>query len=385
MAKVKSSYTRIYSKFPFNQCLDEHLFDTVNLIKHGVNLTIQIGTLNLEEIERYESKQCDSNVVPNEEELLDDLLEEEEEEEDYHLPPSPILIPIELPKSSMKRRYSSTFSTNSSEANICFSSSPKSQPNMTLLICRNKLQHLIDEFFECVSCHDHKNYQEISNYVINSIVQNEPNLETFVNKIIDYKFKNELIEIIKTLFVEKFEETKLEELIDYMNNLINLKENCIKNLDNPMIYTKYYKIWRLCLSNYRFYEEEYFFDYFNNSYSNFESVLLQNAFLINYKKFVHYFSKDIVTYDEEDDEDDDDEEDVEEECEEELDEINHEPESPLLHYQVTSNTTPELLLDSSLNETPKLLRFNDDISVIKINRYLPVDHVLYNQFIKHIE
>ena len=48
MAKVKSSYTRIYSKFPFNQCLDEHLFDTVNLIKHGVNLTIQIGTLNLE-------------------------------------------------------------------------------------------------------------------------------------------------------------------------------------------------------------------------------------------------------------------------------------------------------------------------------------------------
>lgn len=109
-----------------------------------------------------------------------------------------------------------------------------------------------------------------------------------------------------------------------------------------------------------------------------EGVLLQNAFLINYKKFVHYFSKDLPQYDYDDDDDevvDDDDGYVGEYNEE------HGSESPPLHFLVTS----ELLLVSPLNEIPKLLRFNDDINVISINRYLPVDHVLYNQFIKQVE
>ncbi|RCK64709.1 hypothetical protein Cantr_00298 [Candida viswanathii] len=396
MAKAKTSIATLYTKFPFSQCHDHHLCDTLNLIKHGVNLTIQLGTLDLQEIEQYENSLSPKPTAPPpKDQLLEDLLDdydedldyeadEEAEDLDYHLPPSPILIPTELPKSSMKRRHSSTSSTSSSGTNLSLSSSPISQipSDMTLLICRNKLQHLIDEFFQCVSGHDHKNYQEISNYVINSIVQNEPSLESFVNKIIDYKFKSELIEIIKTLFVEKFEETKLEALIDFLNNLINLRVSSIKDLEKPTIYSRYYRIWRLGLTNYRFYEEEYFFDYFNNSYSNLESVLLQNGFLINYKKFVHYFSKDLTNYDDDDDEEDDDEE----EGEDELEDIEEEePQSPPLHFQVTANGTPELLLDLSLNETPKLLRFNDDINVININRYLPVDHVLYNQFIKEVE
>ena len=53
------------------------------------------------------------------------------------------------------------------------------------------------------------------------------------------------------------------------------------------------------------------FDYFNNSFSNLENVLLQNGFLLNYKKFTHYFSKDLTNYD--DDEEEDEEQDNDEE------------------------------------------------------------------------
>ncbi|KAL6453047.1 hypothetical protein SBY92_000392 [Candida maltosa Xu316] len=377
MAKPKSSLSIIYSKFPFNQCDDHHLNDKLSLIKQGVNLTIQIGTLNLPKIEfiqkkcekfssytqqldEEEEEEDDEEEVHNHDDLIDEYTDLDE---DFHLPPSPILIPFELPKSSMKRRHSSTSSTYS------FNGSPTSPSNMSLLICHNKLQHFIDEFFQPISVQDNRNYKQISNYVINSIIQNETNMEVFLNKIVNFKYKHELIDLIQTLFTEKYEEVKLEELIDFLNNLFNLKVTSIKNLSNPMIYNMYYKIWKLNLSNYKFYEEEYFFDYFTNSFTNLESVLLQNGFLINYKRFVHYFSKDMTNYEDEDDEDEDTEE---EDIESNTSEVEDSYDYTESKYEYGSQEeTPDLMLDAFEKTVPK--------------SYLPVDHVLYNQFIKEIE
>ena len=89
---------------------------------------------------------------------------------------------------------------------------------------------MIEEFFITICNQNEKLYQEISNYVINSIVQNESNLESFLSKIVNHKYKRELVEIIQTLFMEKYEEIKLEELIDFLNNLINLRLDAIKDL-----------------------------------------------------------------------------------------------------------------------------------------------------------
>ena len=58
--------------------------------------------------------------------------------------------------------------------------------------------------------------------------------------------------------MEKYEEIKLEELIDFLNNLINLRLDAIKDLYNPSVYKMYYKIWKLNINNYRYYDEEYF-------------------------------------------------------------------------------------------------------------------------------
>ena len=323
MTSTKSSPLSIlYQKFPFDQCLDDHLFDTTNLIKHGLNLTIQMGTLTLNDIPSSEENIQTVDKLPQ---VLSDnqtqMSETNDEEIDYHIPPSPILIPIEPPKSSIKRRNSSnssigSFTTTTSSSPITENSTTRSSSSsdMSLLICRKKLQNMIEEFFITICNQNEKLYQEISNYVINSIVQNESNLESFLSKIVNHKYKRELVEIIQTLFMEKYEEIKLEELIDFLNNLINLRLDAIKDLYNPSVYKMYYKIWKLNINNYRYYDEEYFFDYFNNSFSNLENVLLQNGFLLNYKKFTHYFSKDLTNYDDDEEEDEEEEDSLDKEA-----------------------------------------------------------------------
>lgn len=394
----------LYQKFPFNQCLDDHLFETTNLIKHGINLTIQMGTLTLNDISSCElSLQAMDKLSKSPSDNQNQISETNTEDVDYHIPPSPILIPIEPPKSSIKRRNSSNSSigsfttTSSSPIMDNHTTRSLSSSDMSLLICRKKLQNIIEEFFITICNQNEKLYQEISNYVINSIVQNESNLESFLSKIVNHKYKRELVEIIQTLFMEKYEEIKLEELIDFLNNLINLRLDSVKDLNDPSVYKIYYKIWRLSINNYRYYDEEYFFDYFNNSFSNLENILLQNGFLLNYKRFTHYFSKDLTNYD--DDDDDDDEQDNDEDIigKEELalveninDDISYQnntaPNSPNYAYKYENTDTQQLLLDPlDQDHIPKLLRFNEDIDIININRYLPVDHVLYNQFLDQLE
>lgn len=401
MTSTKSSPLSIlYQKFPFDQCLDDHLFDTTNLIKHGLNLTIQMGTLTLNDIPSSEENIQTVDKLPQ---VLSDnqtqMSETNDEEIDYHIPPSPILIPIEPPKSSIKRRNSSnssigSFTTTTSSSPITENSTTRSSSSsdMSLLICRKKLQNMIEEFFITICNQNEKLYQEISNYVINSIVQNESNLESFLSKIVNHKYKRELVEIIQTLFMEKYEEIKLEELIDFLNNLINLRLDAIKDLYNPSVYKMYYKIWKLNINNYRYYDEEYFFDYFNNSFSNLENALLQNGFLLNYKKFTHYFSKDLTNYDddeEEDEEQDNDEEELDANDKIKDDSLCHNdtaPSSPNYAYKCEDTDNQQLLLDPlDQDHIPKLLRFNEDIDIININRYLPVDHVLYNQFLNQLE
>ncbi|CAI5758268.1 unnamed protein product [Candida verbasci] len=306
---------KLYSKFPFNQCIDDHLKDTTNLIKHGVNLTIQLNLL--------------------------DLKDEEEDEEYYvSLPPSPIIVPVEPHRSSLRRGSSSSSSSSQS---------------MSLIICKNKIENIIQEYFPMKN---EKIFTTISNYVINIILQNE-DIEKFLNKIINHRFKNKITEEIKALFIEKYEEIKLEELIGYLNNHLQFQ---VKDLLNPNLYLKYYKIWKYDLQNYKYYEEEYFFDYFSRNITT-SNILLQNAFLINYKRFIKYFTIDLKNY--EDDEDDEDDQIIEEETN-----------GP--NYTTKYDT---IEIDSIDDHIPKSLRFNDDIDIININRFLPVDHILYKKFI----
>ncbi|KAI5952630.1 hypothetical protein KGF54_003497 [Candida jiufengensis] len=389
-SKVKKSR---YSKFPFSTCNNDHLKDTNTLITHGVNLTIQLGTLNLHDFEIEDSRNLNStshisrNDINNSKDNYNNKHQfEDDDEDDYesdseeslmdyeHEPPSPILIPTDLPKSSLRR--GSLTRRLSDDVSYC----------MSLHLCHNKIENMINEYFPKDLINDDKTYIEIRNYIVNSIIQNENNIEKFLNKIINHKFKNELSDIIRSIFIEKFVELRLENLIDYFHNFLNQNQNIFKKsslLDNPLFYEKYYKIWKLDINDYKFYEEEYFLDYFNNagkSSASVEHIMLQNGFLINYRRFVSYFTKDVSNYYDDDDDDDDDDDEEKKEDEEDL----STPYSQLSAYDDNSrnNSIDSNLSLDSLTHTPKCLRFNEDINIIKINRYLPVDHILYEKFLK---
>ena len=103
-----------------------------------------------------------------------------------------------------------------------------------------------------------KNYTKKSVITLSTQLYRMNQFRKFLSKIVNHKYKRELVEIIQTLFMEKYEEIKLEELIDFLNNLINLRLDAIKDLYNPSVYKMYYKIWKLNINNYRYYDEEYF-------------------------------------------------------------------------------------------------------------------------------
>ncbi|KAI3406204.2 hypothetical protein KGF56_001046 [Candida oxycetoniae] len=520
MAVLRSKEKSKYLKFPFSTCNYTHLKEPTSLVKHGINLTIQLGLLDFENfdhsgenihLKKIKAKKRNGKETDLEEDDLGEDLEEDEDEEDDvlrfdHIPPSPILIPTDLPKSSFRK---GSFDRRGSNDN---------NQEMSLILCRRKIENMIGEYFPPDMINDGKVYVEIKNYIINSIIQNEDDIEQFLSRVVNHRFKNELADVIKSIFVEKFEELKLEELVDFFYSFFNQKYSShkLKRLENPFLYETYYRIWRLQANNYVYYEEEYFFDYFNNggkSLTSIEHVFLQNGFLVNYARFVSYFANDASSYC---DETDEESEELEELEEEELEEIktpsscnissslslesnyfthlsnnyylessshypessshypessshypessshypessshypessshypessshypessshypessshypessSHYPESSShylessSHYPESSSHYPEssshylessshypessshylessshyladksstLVLDP-LMHIPKSLRFNDKIDIIKINRYLPVDHILYKQIIDEI-
>ncbi|EGW31720.1 uncharacterized protein SPAPADRAFT_62321 [Spathaspora passalidarum NRRL Y-27907] len=169
------------------------------------------------------------------------------------------------------------------------------------------------------------------------------------------------------MFIEKYEEMKLDSLMDYFCNVLNISPGASINSNiNPQFYEKYYKIWKLQLNNYQYYDQEYFFDCYINA-TSIQNLFLQNGFLLNYTRFKHYFARDIMNHPYDEDEDED------ESQSEELSETDS-------NYSVTSGRvrqiyqfSPPRFIDESV---PKRLRFNDDINVIKLDPRLPVDHVM---------
>ncbi|CAK9439213.1 uncharacterized protein LODBEIA_P34370 [Lodderomyces beijingensis] len=393
--KEKAKYTR----FPFATCDNEHLKDTTGIIRHGINLTIQFGLLDFEDFDAVNDDDDDKDtnndndgapssrlpknrVATTASSEEDDCSTDEDDslmEYDYgydHVPPSPILVPTELPKSSFRK--GSFGRRDSGDGSI---------RDMSLSLCRAKLEHMINEYFPLEVINDDRIYVHIKHYIINSIIQNEGNIDQFLTRIVNHRFKNELSDVVKSIFIEKYEELKLEELIDRFYAFLNCKttptQALLAKVVNPGLYDKYYKIWRLDAKDFAYYDEEYFFDYFNNggkSATSIEHLILQNGFLINYKRFVFYFTRDIASYCD-DSEDDDDEDEGEGEASASFDsDLDKTLDFSVEHIEEVSNS---ISLDP-LTHTPKSLRFNDEIDIININRYLPVDHVLYKHIIEDI-
>ncbi|KAI5961160.1 hypothetical protein CANMA_003934 [Candida margitis] len=336
--------SRTASKFPFSESDNKWLFDTTSLIKYGLNLSIQFASIRLSDFDS--SKQTERKRRPS----VDDSDYESDSDSimDYeHEPPSPILVPFEAPKSSIRR---SSFVKNE-----------EGDPS-SLQICHNKIENIINEFFPVVN---DNTYITIKNFVCNCMLQQETDIKEFLCRIVNHRHRNDLADIIRTIFIEKFEEIKLENLIDYFNNFLNLAGN-VNSLHNPHFYEQYYKIWKFKAEDYLSYHEEYFFAYFNNGGKapvTAEHILLQNGFLINYARFRSYFAYDALHYEDEWEEDN-------------CDEVSQSS-TPSRQGSVG---IPPMVLDSA----QKHLRFNEEVDLISINRLLPVDHVLYEKLSKEL-
>lgn len=330
------------SKFPFCTCDNKWLLDSTSLIKYGLNLTIQFASINLLDFDSTSASRRKRRQLVED----SDCDSDNESIMDYeHEPPSPILVPVEAPKSSIRR---------------C-SFTKEDRDVSALHICYNKIESVIDEFFPMAN---DRNYITIKNFVCNCMLQQELDIKEFLKRIVNHKYRSELADIIRTIFIEKFEEVKLESLIDYYNNFLNLTGS-IESLDNPQFYDQYYRIWKFKAEDYLTYHEEYFFAYFNNGGKapvHTEHILLQNGFLTNYARFRSYFAYDVLSYA-------DDGEDI------------SEPVNALPEYiSQTLLDIPSMVLDSK----PKRLRFNEEVDLISINRHLPVDHVLYEKLSKRL-
>lgn len=329
------------SKFPFNTSDNKWLFDSTSLIKYGLNLTIQFASIKLKDFESA------NTIKRRRRSLVEDSDYESDSESimDYeHEPPSPILAPVEAPKSSIRR---SSFTKDDKDT-------------ISLQICYNKIESVIDENFPMANDY---NYITIKNFVCNCMLQQELDIKEFLSRIVNHRYRNEIADIISTIFIEKFEEIKLEGLIDYFNNFLNLAGAV--NMNNPQFYEQYYKIWKFKSEDYLSYHEEYFFAYFNNGGKapvSVEHILLQNGFLINYARFRSYFAHDALNY--------------QDEWEDDVSTVNT---SCTSSRQLLSGI-PSMVLDS----TPKHLRFNEEVDLISINRLLPVDHVLYEKLSKRL-
>ncbi|KAI5949465.1 hypothetical protein KGF57_004675 [Candida theae] len=325
---------KVAGKFPFNTCNNKWLFDSTSLTKYGLNLTIQYSSIKLQDFETIGSPRRSRRLH-----LVDESDSDSDNESimDYeHEPPSPILVPVEAPKSSIRR---SSFTKDDKDS-------------ASLQICYSKIESIIDEHFPMANDY---NYITIKNFVCNCMLQQELDIKEFLGRIVNHRYRNELSDIIRTIFIEKFEEIKLEGLIDYFNNFLNLSG--VVDLNNPHFYEQYYRIWKFRAEDYLSYHEEYFFAYFNNGGKapvSAEHILLQNGFLINYARFRSYFAYDVLSY--------------EDDWEEFSDPVksNH-----ISSSRQSFSSIPSMVLESK----PKRLRFNEEVDLISINRHLPVDHV----------
>ena len=418
MGGADSKRKILEQRFPFSTCNNPHLFETRALIQHGINLTIQFGLIdfhnfketiceegiNIHSTKNHCSDQPriidddDDNYNYNNNNNNNNNNNSDEEDEDSlmefgHVPPSPILVPLDTPKSSFKR---GSFSRRGSyEADF---------RDISMVMCYQKIDGWIKEFFPPDSVGNQLLYANIKNYIINSIIQKEDNIDIFLGRVVNHRYKNELSDIIKAIFIEKYEEIKLENLIDHFHLFLNhrLAGCSYQKLENPKFYDKYYTIWKLDSRDYIHYDEEYFFDYFNNggkSATTMEHIILQNGFLANYRRFVASFASDAKNYNNDTDVEDEDVED--EDLQDREDNRNNAIDFNVSEGNVSTNglyatvaiandpihladndaqsiANSFLLVDASMHQ-PKKLRFSDDDNVININRYLPVDHVLYKQ------
>ncbi|KAG5419321.1 hypothetical protein I9W82_003088 [Candida metapsilosis] len=333
--------SKTFNKFPFNTSDNKWLFDSTSLIKYGLNLTIQFASIQLEDfntahtVKRKRQPSIDESECESDNESIMDY---------EHEPPSPILVPVEAPKSSIRR---SSFTKDDKDV-------------MSLQICYNKIENIIDEHFPMANDY---NYITIKNFVCNCMLQQELDIREFLNRIVNHRYKNELSDIIRTIFIEKYEEVKLEGLIDYFNNVLNLAGPV--DLNNPHFYEQYYRVWKFKAEDYLSYHEEYFFAYFNNGGKapvSVEHIMLQNGFLINYARFRSYFVYDALNY------------------EDDWEEVPTGLGTPRSSSRQSFSGIPSMVLDSK----PKQLRFNEEVDLISINRFLPVDHVLYEKLSKKI-
>ncbi|KAG7661828.1 uncharacterized protein J8A68_004654 [[Candida] subhashii] len=400
----------MYTRFPFNQCDNPHLLDTPTLIKQQLNLTIFLAIANTDNSYDddynnneqliddddgcgggdcdYDCSDCDSCSCSSENSSIqDDVMDYIDkdliatEEEDFHIPPSPIICPVDPPKPSLKHNKNDNHHSNNKASH---------NSNQLYYLAKNKLFHYIEHEFSSV-VHDEK-FDEIRNYVVNYFFESFGDIDAdqVYEKVLHKQYKSIIIDKLRELFVEKYEEMKIEGLVDYFHNIINLNENCPEV--NPKLYNKYYKIWKLNVKNYRYYDQDYFFDiYFND-----DDSLVLNAFIINFFRFKYYFTKDIMNeqYDDDDDDDDDNEQEQEEIQEqprklvalESNESYRLDRKKPIISPKRIPRQMNDIIDDISLelSHIKKQLRFSDDINVIKVNRCLPVDQVIYNKFVQEL-
>lgn len=362
-------------KFPFNQCDDAHLMDSVAIIKRQLNLTLYFSLSNSEQTIDECPFDCSSADLDDVESLClcntqESTIEQDyESQEDFHMVPSPIFYPVDPPKPSLKQ----------------ISHRSNGKYSQVYALAKNKLYHYVERQFSSVTHDDH--FNEIRNYVINYFFESFGDVELvqLCERILDHKYKRVIIEKLTTLFVEKYEEMKVESFVDYFHNVLNLKEKC--HTTDPKLYHKYYKIWKLQIKNYRYYDEEYFFEqYFTD-----QDSLVMNSFILNFSWFVNYFARDIMNKPYEDDYDEDDA-DVATDGSNGMDQIINErhnrQKQPLadepfsISQPKNSLVLKERIEPLELSHKEKRLRFNEDINVININRCLPVDQVIYNKFVQ---
>ncbi|RLV94907.1 hypothetical protein JA1_001455 [Spathaspora sp. JA1] len=334
----------LYTKFPFNCCSDDHLRDSPTLIYHGIDLTIQFGMIDVQEIQEFERvRLINEEDEEEEDDDMQDICGDTLGVEDMEIvPPSPILPPSRPRRPSLKKNHKSS--------DVSFSMS------------RDKICSIINEHFSQVRHED--SFTQIRNYVVNCILESfgDLDIDKICQRLINKSYRGQLTGKVKTMFIEKYEEMKLDSLMDYFCNLFNVSQGIsINQTNNPQFYEKYYRIWKLQLNDYQYYDQEYFFDCYINA-TTIQNLFLQNGFLLNYTRFKHYFTRDIMNhpYDGEEEEEEEPEDIV----------IDSDYSTSKGRVRQVYEYTPAQFVD-----IPKRLRFDDDIK-IKLDGRLPVDHVM---------
>ncbi|KAK6459623.1 uncharacterized protein RJT20DRAFT_17586 [Scheffersomyces xylosifermentans] len=381
-----------YASFPFSLCDIDNLKDSSKSLTTGL-------TSALFGYRYFTDEQEDDSEFDYEDDYQDDF----EEEDDYY--DDDELTDLEEDLSDIEKTDPQEAVTpRSSPSTFKFAQTlkPSLKPledinTMSLSLTRNKISSIISEYFPSV-IHD-EDFREIKNYVTNSILESfeTSDISTICNKIIRKSYRQTLVSQIRELFIDKFEEMKIDAFFDHTTSFLTHFED-FKDyglLTNPNMYEKYMKIWKLDKPNYKYYGKDYFIeDYFGifkyypakESTQSKVDLHLRAGFLMNFDKFYTYYGRDLksgkLQYD---DDDSSDESDYEEEYStkdnEDLESFNLYSTGSSNYTYRSSTSSESSTSDSrrsstkSADEKYKSLRFNDQVDIVSIDIYEPVNYV----------